>query len=70
MGCYFIVPKNTMPLSRIASECQITQQIICTLKIKDGVPWPKIYGGGVEVETGEVFTAQVFLLHSKSGQNK
>jgi len=35
-----------------------------------GVPWPKIYGGGVEVETGEVFTAQVFLLHSKSGQNK
>ena len=31
---------------------------------KDGVPWPKIYGGGVEVETGEVFTAQVlFLIH-------
>ena len=29
------------------------------LQTKDGVPWPKIYGGGVEVETGEVFTAQV-----------
>ena len=30
--------------------------------MKDGVPWPKIYGGGVEVETGEVFTAQVLFL--------
>lgn len=30
--------------------------------IKDGVPWPKIYGGGVEVESGEVFTAQ-FTYH-------
>ena len=30
---------------------------------KDGVPWPKIYGGGVEVETGEVFTAQVLRYH-------
>ena len=31
-------------------------------QMKDGVPWPKIYGGGVEVETGEVFTAQVLFL--------
>lgn len=26
--------------------------------MKDGVAWPKVYGGGVEVDTGEVFTAQ------------
>jgi len=31
-------------------------------KTKDGVAWPKIYGGGVEVDTGEVFTAQ-FSYH-------
>ena len=47
-------------------------RITCTIlthhpritQTKDGVPWPKIYGGGVEVETGEVFTAQVLFLMS------
>jgi len=30
--------------------------------VKEGVPWPKVYGGGVEVDTGEVFVAQ-FSYH-------
>lgn len=30
--------------------------------IKDGVPWPRIYGGGVLIETGEIFSA-TFSYH-------
>lgn len=30
--------------------------------MKDGVAWPRVYGAGVEVETGEVFTAK-FSYH-------
>jgi len=30
--------------------------------MKDSVAWPRVYGGGVEVETGEVFTAK-FSYH-------
>ena len=30
-----------------------------SVQMKEGVAWPKVYGGGVEVDTGEVFTAQV-----------
>merc|ERR1719369_2297462 len=30
--------------------------------MREGVAWPRVYGGGVEVETGEVFTAK-FSYH-------
>ena len=41
-------------------------QLACTGSVntvmKDDVPWPKLYGGGVDVDTGEVFTAK-FSYH-------
>ena len=41
-------------------------QLACTglvnTVMKNDVPWPRVYGGGVDVDTGEVFTAK-FSYH-------
>eukprot|EP00092_Neocalanus_flemingeri_P071761 GFUD01088222.1.p1 GENE.GFUD01088222.1~~GFUD01088222.1.p1 ORF type:complete len:338 (+),score=87.59 GFUD01088222.1:223-1236(+) len=47
-------------------KAKFTLQLACTGSLntvmKEGVPWPRVYGGGVDVSTGEVFTAK-FSYH-------
>eukprot|EP00092_Neocalanus_flemingeri_P058476 GFUD01069687.1.p1 GENE.GFUD01069687.1~~GFUD01069687.1.p1 ORF type:complete len:338 (+),score=99.79 GFUD01069687.1:96-1109(+) len=47
-------------------KARFTLQLACTGSLntvmKEGVPWPRLYGGGVDVSTGEVFAAK-FSYH-------
>jgi len=47
-------------------KARFTLHLACTGPVntitKDGVPWPRIYGGGVDINTGEVFIAK-FSYH-------